>query len=228
MDRVVLWDFDGTLGHRPGMWSGSLVSAMDRLDPDHGFGIDDVRPYLQQGFPWHTPEVAHPELNEPEEWWGSVGATLRLAFEKLGYETSFAKDLVACARKIHIDPSTFVLFQDVTQVLGDLSAKGWRHIILSNHVPELPSIVRGLGLSSLVEHVVSSAAIGFEKPHPETYRIGLSVAGHPEEVWMVGDNPIADVQGAESVGVPAILCRNPPIKGLRCVSTLTEIGAWLS
>ena len=28
MRRVVLWDFDGTLAHRDGMWSGCLADAL--------------------------------------------------------------------------------------------------------------------------------------------------------------------------------------------------------
>ena len=36
------------------------------------------------------------------------------------------------------------------------------------------------------------------------------VAGKPTELWMVGDNPQADVIGAEQVGIPVILVRRPP------------------
>ena len=36
----------------------------------------------------------------------------------------------------------------------------------------------------------------------------VTVAG-AEAAWMVGDNPEADVRGAEAVGLPAILVRGP-------------------
>ncbi len=79
--------------------------------------------------------------------------------------------------------------------------------MLSNHVPELAELIEGLGLGELVGEVFTSAAIGYEKPHPEIFRHALRVCGSPGRVWMVGDNPVADVEGAEAVGVPAVLVR---------------------
>ncbi len=87
--------------------------------------------------------------------------------------------------------------------------------LFSNHVPELPQIVSGLGLEGLIRHSISSAVIGYEKPHPEAFRIALALAGDPEEVWMVGDNFLADVNGAEAAGIPAVLVRSPRNKNAR-------------
>jgi phosphoglycolate phosphatase-like HAD superfamily hydrolase len=33
MEKVVLWDFDGTLAHRPGMWRGCLIETLDLHEP---------------------------------------------------------------------------------------------------------------------------------------------------------------------------------------------------
>lgn len=50
---------------------------------------------------------------------------------------------------------------------------------------------------------------GYERPLPLAYDGGVlgTVAG-AETAWMVGDNPEADVRGAEAVGLPAILVRS--------------------
>jgi phosphoglycolate phosphatase-like HAD superfamily hydrolase len=100
MDRVLVWDFDGTLAHRPGMWRGCLVETLDAHEPGHGIDAERLRPFLRDGFPWHRPQVAHPELSDPDAW--------------------------------------------------------WRH-------------------------------------------------GRPRTAWMIGDNPVADVAGAEAAGIPAIV-----------------------
>jgi FMN phosphatase YigB (HAD superfamily) len=89
-----------------------------------------------------------------------------------------------------------------------LRVLGWRHAILSNHVPELPSMVSGLGLSHLIDVVFTSAATGYEKPNPRAFEIALEACGWPSESWMVGDNPIADIAGAEAFGIPAVLVGN--------------------
>jgi len=36
---LVLWDFDGTLAERPGMWRGCLVETLDADEPGHSNGV---------------------------------------------------------------------------------------------------------------------------------------------------------------------------------------------
>jgi len=85
----------------------------------------------------------------------------------------------------------------------------------------LPAIVAGLGLDALVEVTVTSAAIGFEKPNPAAFEHVLRECGRPGRVWMVGDNPAADVAGAEALGIPAILVRAAS-GAKRCAADLHE------
>jgi FMN phosphatase YigB (HAD superfamily) len=92
-------------------------------------------------------------------------------------------------------------------VLSKLRERGWRHVVLSNHVPELGAIITHLGLDLLVEATVNSAQTGYEKPHPEAFALARRAAGDPATIWMVGDNTTADVAGAEAAGIPAILVR---------------------
>jgi putative hydrolase of the HAD superfamily len=87
-------------------------------------------------------------------------------------------------------------------------------VILSNHVPELLSIVEGVGIGDLVDEVFSSAVIGYEKPNPEAFRIALCGVA-PSERFMVGDNPEVDVLGAERLGLRAILVRSQSSDSLR-------------
>ena len=54
---------------------------------------------------------------------------------------------------------------------------------------------------------INSAEIGYEKPHPEIYNRALVKYGHADKLWMIGDNILADVLGAEQVGIKAILVR---------------------
>jgi len=76
---------------------------------------------------------------------------------------------------------------------------------LSNHVPELHAIVKSVGLGPFIDEVISSANVGFEKPHPAIFALARELAGNPKEVWMVGDNQQADVEGSRAAGIPAIL-----------------------
>ena len=205
---AILWDFDGTLARREGMWAGCLVEVLDAEDPGHGLQREDFRPALRHGFPWHRPEVPHPELDTPDAWWAPVEALLAAAYAGNGYDGDRAAALARLARARYPDPAhAWSLFDDTLPVLEGLRAAGFRHVVLSNHVPELDALVAALGLGGLVDEVVNSAVTGYEKPHAEAFAAGRRAAGDPETLWMVGDNPVADVEGAEAAGIPAILVR---------------------
>jgi putative hydrolase of the HAD superfamily len=206
--RAILWDFDGTLGYRDGMWSGCLVDVLDEHEPGHGWCADDFRPSLRDGFPWHTPDVPHLELATADAWWRPVQSLLAAAYESVGYDEGRSRTLAELARAHYVDPAHgWRLFEDTVPALNRLQNDGWRHVILSNHVPELDGIVEALGLAGLIDAVVNSARTGYEKPHPEAYAAGRAAAGDPDELWMVGDNPTADVAGAQAAGIRAILVR---------------------
>ena len=84
------------------------------------------------------------------------------------------------------------------------------------------AIVAGLGLGDLVEHVHTSAITGYEKPHPEMFDIAARAAGSPETVWMVGDNVVADYEGAATAGIDAVLVRHPDPGDRRAAPDLWE------
>ncbi|MGD2101888.1 MAG: HAD-IA family hydrolase [Acidimicrobiia bacterium] len=203
---TILWDFDGTLATRPGLWSQAMVDVLDRYAPGHDFDRNHFRPVLRDGFPWHRHEQPHPHLNDPEAWWEEINRLIAAAFTSVGLSTDDVIALTANFREVFLDPAAWVIYDDTEDALTRLSSHGWRHVIVSNHVPELPRLVTNLGLANHFEDIVTSAAVGYEKPHPEIFRLatsGLVLS----DVVMVGDNPIADVVGARAAGIKTFLVR---------------------
>jgi putative hydrolase of the HAD superfamily len=227
--RLLIWDFDGTLAHRRGEtgWSILLAETLDAEEPGHAHTAEIFRPHLRDGFPWHRPEVAHPELCEPETWWASVLPLLARAYESAGYAPTRAVELAVAARRLYVDPTVgWSLFDDTLPALERLAAAGWSHAILSNHVPELREIVMGLGLDELVAAVSCSAETGYEKPHAGAFASVLDRL-RPAEAWMVGDNVVADVLGAEAVGIRAVLVRRPDPRAARFAGSLLGVEHFL-
>jgi HAD superfamily hydrolase (TIGR01509 family) len=97
-------------------------------------------------------------------------------------------------------------------VLGVLERLRSRHTLglLSNY-PCTVSIVdslRKLGLLDLFDAVVVSADVGFAKPHPKTFQTLLArLDAAPASSLYVGDNWLADVQGAKRLGMGAVWVR---------------------
>lgn len=61
------------------------------------------------------------------------------------------------------------------------------------------------------KHRISAADVGYLKPHPNIFKHALEQLGtKAEETLYVGDNPVADVAGAQGVGMRAVLRINQP------------------
>jgi putative hydrolase of the HAD superfamily len=206
--RVVFWDFDGTLAWRPGGWAGCLLEILDEYAAEHDGTLEQISCSIRGGFPWDRHNESHPDLSSGDAWWKALSPLLVKTIEDAGVERPRAEELAPVVRHRFTDGSrAWQAFEDSLPALTATADAGWRNVILSNHVPELPTLVIQLGLNDVVETVLTSASSGYEKPHPEAFRHALAICGKPSQHWMVGDNPIADVEGAEAVGIPAVLIR---------------------
>jgi putative hydrolase of the HAD superfamily len=226
--KTLIWDFDGTLGYRDGIWwAVSFLEVLDREYPGHPFSVGQIAPHLRSGFPWHTPERSHTHIASADQWWEELEPLFARAFSALGIETAQARALARHVRPVYCNPARWRLFDDVLPALDDLSARGWTHVILSNHVPELAEFVSALSLDSRIAALFNSATLGYEKPHPQTFREVLAFIGNGGPTWMIGDNYVADILGAAAVGIPGVLVRKPHDEAHLFCADLTHVAAFV-
>ncbi len=226
--KLLIWDFDGTLGYREGgAWTASLLEVLQKADVDLDVTAEEMRPHLRQGFPWDTPLRPHPHMQSSREWWEALYPVFEQAFEKVGVDGFEAYDLARQVRDAYLDLERWRLFDDVLPTLKHLSSQDWTHVILSNHAPELDLIVQHLGLDEHMARVYNSAILSWEKPHERTFRTVLDAFPGAEPVWMIGDHLDADVQGAAAVGIPGILVRRYQEDAPYYCETLSEVPSIL-
>lgn len=218
MSRVIFWDFDGTLAYRPKMFSTSLIMVLDKYEAGHSITGDSIVRWLQTGFPWLEPDGDYRDFCDTDVWWEKICKIFEQAFLEEGIAPDRACKYAQEARKYLAASEYYSLYDDTIDTLKFFKDNGYRNIILSNHIPELPEIAEKLGLMDYVDVCITSARVGFEKPNPKLYEYAVQLAGNPEEVWMVGDNPVADVRGAEAVGIKAVLVRSPEGESVKCYS----------
>ena len=137
--------------------------------PGREVDLDALCASLATGFPWLAPDTLHPELVVADRWWAGLAPVLVRAFEAAGVEAALVPVLVKRARCVYADPRRWCLYEDAVPTLRLLSSLGWTHLVLSNHVPELGGISRGLGLGRYVARVFNSAESGCE---PAGFRRG--------------------------------------------------------
>ena len=66
-----------------------------------------------------------------------------------------------------------------------------------------------LGITPLIDVLVTSEEAGSEKPNPIMFLLALNkLSVLPSDAIMVGDNPINDIEGGNSVGLDTILITN--------------------
>jgi len=222
--KAIIWDFDGTLVLHKGLWSGTMMAALDTLIRDHNMSVECLTPYLHTGFPWHEAGKAHPELSYPGAWWNRMEGYLETIFEKVGFEEKTASALAQKTHEIYVDEKRYEIFPNSIETLSRLKNAGWRNVILSNHVPELPDIVDKLGFSAVIEECFTSALIGYEKPNIMAFRYVLDYLRHPNVCIMIGDSVTSDIKGADNAGIiPILLHTAPPDETFNYCKTIDEI-----
>jgi len=64
---------------------------------------------------------------------------------------------------------------------------------------------KGLGVASMFDSVIVSAAVNLRKPDPAIFHLACAeLKVNPDEAVYVGDNPIADIEGARDAGLRTI------------------------
>jgi putative hydrolase of the HAD superfamily len=208
---VLWWDFDGTLVSRPMMWAEVAIRLLDRYSPGHTVTREVMDAEVSKGMPWHRIDHAHPELSSPGLWWEAVYRRYVGIFDTLGVPAAADPAAFAELRSDILNPARYHVFDDVVPALSRAVANGWRNLIVSNHVPELESLVSDLGLSPLFESIVGSGLVGYEKPDRRLFDEALRRSGTSRPIWMIGDNASADCAPVCSMGNNAVLVRHSAI-----------------
>ena len=130
-------------------------------------------------------------------------------FMQCGFSASQAEKLAPALRAKVLEPKRYQLYPDAVPTLQALQRRGYESYILSNNYPELEEVVAALGLAPYFKKTLVSAQIGYDKPRREIFETALQTAGNPAKAYMIGDNPVDDIQGAKQAGFSTIVIHTP-------------------
>jgi putative hydrolase of the HAD superfamily len=221
---LLVWYFDNTLACRKGMWTQSLMNILSRKG-DYSFYEASIREHLNTGFPWHRHEEAHADYFEGKSWWDYMNQVLGRALTEAGLSIELIEACLHGIREEYIKASEWRVYDDTMVTLEKAIQLGHRNIVLSNHVPELETLIDSLGLSQFFERIYTSAIVGYEKPHPKMFSVVETHKQGNEKVIMIGDSYVADVQGALNCGWQAIKVRSENKNNYPCYSENLK-GIW--
>lgn len=204
--EVIFFDAAGTLIEV----RGSVGEIYSRIASQYGCEADAE--HLQQNFArWFRlqPPMAFPagtdedKLPEMEKgWWRNL---VRAVFADCGafpHFEQFFDDVFEQFRQ----PKLWRVFDDVIPALKELKRQGFRLGVISNFDSRLDDVLRGCELAQFFDSVHISTRVGAAKPDPLIFDAAL--AHHQIEAsqaWHVGDSVSEDYEGAEAIGINALL-----------------------
>ena len=145
----------------------------------------------------------------------------------------------ALHRLFAVTQSNWALEEDSLPTLQKLEKSGYRLGLISNagDDQDVQNLVRGFNIQQYFDFILTSAACSYRKPHRRIFELALANWYLlPEEAVMVGDSLIADIQGAQNVGMYGVWInrRADPQMELQesvspdaSLSSLTELPALL-
>lgn len=205
---VVFLDVGDTLLRAHPSWAAVYL----RVLAAHGVHVDEaaLRAALDRVFRTPDPSMEGPfEASEASSFRRLVAFDSRVLAE-LGHPAqpeAFFRSLEA----EFAQTSSWHVFPDVSPALDALRDAGLRLAVISNWSWALPELLHTLELVGHFEAVITSARVGFEKPHRGIFEHALAVMGvTPGEAVHVGDSVRADVGGATGMGIaPVLIARGP-------------------
>ncbi|WP_188196953.1 HAD family hydrolase [Nonomuraea sp. SYSU D8015] len=178
------------------------------------FDLDRTLVDLYAAFRRWAAEFVEQRRLEPEEvaWLVDLDRDVRpqrdLFFARVRERYALAEPvgelLAAYCRRM---PHHVRCYPGVLDGLAELRALGWRVGVVTNGLPDNQlGKLRRTGLADLIDGCAVSGAEGVRKPERSLFEIAARRCGATlaDGGWMVGDNLIADIQGARTAGLRSI------------------------
>jgi HAD superfamily hydrolase (TIGR01662 family) len=158
--------------------------------------------------------VADVFLKKSEEWRngdlheGPTEEVYAEALESLGLDVPASK-LTRLAEDVLSESIIYTVAPDTPDALRALKERGLEVGCVSNTYQSSRSLEKSLVRYGLMQHIdtlVTSSEVGWQKPHPAIFEEALRRLNvEARETVFVGDMVWADIQGAQALGMKAVL-----------------------
>ena len=163
----------------------------------------------------HMPKVyqLYEELYEQDDsFWSDDQRATDIWIQMYEYLCQLAgvrRNVNGIAKRVHdryLDPQSWAPFSDVLPTLDMLKGLGIKMGLISNWDMSLHSVINGLGMGHYFSTIIASASVQMHKPQPRIFQLALEQMNVTSaEAMHVGDHLYADVGGARSAGLTAVL-----------------------
>lgn len=205
MIKAVFFDLYGTLaGFSPSRFEIQSKAVAD-------FGLTVTEGGILLGYSAADAFLAEQNVREPLRLLDEAGKERvfaeyeRRVLKGSGIEVD-SDAALAIWRRVRRIPYEMTIYADVRPTLAAIRRRGLVLGVISNMNRTGDSLAAEVGLTGLVDFVVTSLEVGSEKPSRPIFDAALARAGvSADEAVHVGDQVMSDVEGARMAGVMPVL-----------------------
>jgi putative hydrolase of the HAD superfamily len=198
--KAIFFDWDHTLWDHDRNAREVLLDLVDEFKLTNTLDIDQENIWNsfnvlnnQLWDDYQAKKISQMELRETR---------FKLFFSQMGYEGDPQKFSIEF---LHRTPRKKNMLDGAYEIIQELAQK-YPLFILTNGFDDIQFIkVEASGLKDCFQEIITSQQVGTQKPDLKFFAYALQRAEcMAHEVVMVGDHPIADIQGAENAGIRSI------------------------
>jgi len=141
---------------------------------------------------------------------GDIEENLRTVAARAGAWPSDAQVAESLEARAELYRKWFVPRTGAEEILRALRERRVPTALISMCAPDTPALWHASRLAGLIDAEIFSCEVGLRKPEPEIYLLACERLGvDPARCLYVGDGAYAELSGAASVGMHALLIRDP-------------------
>ncbi len=216
----------------------TIIFDMDGTLIQHTWQLSQITRTLFNKFASELDPVTHDEFFETfwgrsEDLWymmvdGAIDGNTVAKYSyfntlrALGKHTDLAEPMLAYWNKLVLDEA--VPFEDTMVVLESLREQFTTGILTNGFITLQRAKIEKHHLSTYVNFTLVSEEVGYHKPDKRVFEEALKLAGNasPDKTLYVGDNLVADIEGAQAAGLTPILMN--PRNDLTPPADITKIN----
>lgn len=225
MIKAIFFDVGSTLLYP----SPDVPTVYNKVVADWGyaFSYEEIDSFMPEVWAYYEEEVAADasfwaDDARSHDIWVNMYALLS---ERLGITDDAERREIGS--RVHTAFKTAAhwdLYSDVIPTLELLKERGLRISLISNWGKDLRAILADLPLDRYLDDAIISAEVELHKPDPRIFRLALERLGvEAHEAVHVGDQLIADVEGAQAVGMMGVLLDRERAIGQYSITSLHEL-----
>lgn len=197
MIDTILFDLDGTIYNETDVKAKAELYTAEYIHRNTEIEAWKIYEVFRKRKKKITGELAGiPQANDRKTWFDGV-------LMELGQMALNSAELAEYYWKVVFE--SMIVYEDFKFILPELQKKYKLYILTDEMLDIAKCKLRKLNISNFFSGVISAEEVGYTKPAKELYDYAAKSVGKvPNQIVVIGDNPLADIKGGNLAGMHTV------------------------